>query len=205
MAELVAEMPQGGNENRKHENSPLLYSDTVGYNTHGFTFSQQSEGELLDKSYGDGSSNEICAVELDQGKIDELANDYHAETCISYSNEIRNESHKETVKNDDTLLRNEDESRCKSSQKRKTRRKMSKEIIIDLSKDIYDTSHSAITINVISMDLVSKTKLITVSKYIYRFFVKCNKKKLYKKILQMFSRSHKSQFFQEMPAIFNAE
>lgn len=179
MAELVAEMPQGGNENRKHENSPLLYPDAVGYNAHGFIFSQQCEGELLDKSYGDGSSNEICAVELDQGKIDELANDYRAETYTSYSNETRNESHKETVKNDDTLLRNDDESRCKSSHERKTRRKIPKEIIIVFSKDIYDTSHSGITINVISMDQVSKTKLVTVSKY--GFFIKCNKKRVIQK------------------------
>lgn len=183
MAELVAEMPQGGNENRKHENSPLLYPNAAGYNAHGFIFSQQSQVELLDKSYGDGSSNEICAVELDQGKIDELANDYRAETCVSYSNEVRNESHKETVKNDGTLFKNEDKSRCKSSRKRKTCRKMPKGIIIDLSKDIYDNSHSGITINIISMDnLISKPRLInTVSKY--EFFVKCNKKTLYKKIL----------------------
>lgn len=173
MAELVelVEVPQGGNENRRYENSPFLYPDAA------FIFSQQSEVELLDKSYGDGSSNEICAVELDQGKIDEFANDYRAETCVSYSSAVRNESCKEKVKNDGTLLRNEAESRCKSNRKRRTRRKIPKGVIIDLSKDIYDTSHSGITINFISThNLVSKTKLITISKY--EFFVKCNKKKV---------------------------
>lgn len=170
MAELVAETPEGGNENRRHEHRPLLYPDAA-YNTvRDFIFSR-SEVELLNKSYGDGSSNEICAVELDQGKIDELANDYRAETCVSYSHAIRNESHKETVKNDGTFLRNEDESRCKSNRKRKMRRKMPKGIIIDLGKDIYGTSHNGIKINVISMhNLVSEMKLITISKY--GFFVK---------------------------------
>lgn len=179
MAKLVAEMPQGGNENRRHENNPFLYPDEA------FIFSQQSEVELLDKSYGDDSSNEICAVELDQGKIDELANDYRAEMCISYNSVIRNESRKETVKNDGTLLRNEDESRCKLNCKRKTRRKMPKGVIIDLNKDIYDTSHSGITINIISMhNLVPKTKLSTVSKY--GFFVKCNKKSFIKEFVDSF-------------------
>lgn len=182
MAELVAETPQGGNENRRHENRPLLYPDAA-YNTvRDFIFSR-SEVELLNKSYGDGSSNEICAVELDQGKIDELANDYRAETCVSYSHAIRNESHKETVKNDGTFLRNEDESRCKSNRKRKMRRKMPKEIIIDLGKDIYGTSHNGIKINVISMhNLVSEMKLITISKY--GFFVK--QKESYLKIFNFF-------------------
>lgn len=182
MAELVeiVEMPQGGNENRGYESSPFLYPDAA------FIFSQQSEVELLDKSYGVGSSNEICTIELDEGKIDEFANDYRAETCVSYSNAIGNEFCKETVKNDSTLLRNEDESRCKSNRKRKTRRKMPKGVIIDLSKDIYDTSHNGLTINFISTHkLVTKTKLITVSKYEF-FYQMQQKESCIKKFLDSF-------------------
>lgn len=187
MTELMAEAPQGRNENRRHENSSLSYPDVLHNDVRDFIFSR-SEVELLNKSYGDGSSNEICAVKLDQGKIDELANDYRAETCVSYSHAIRNESHKKTVKNDGTFLRNEDESRCKSNRKRKMRREMPKGIIIDLSKDIYGTFHNGIKINVISMhNLVSEMKLITISKYGFFYQTKI---KLYKNFYNFLNNLH---------------
>lgn len=168
MAELSADLLRS-NENREYENSPLLYSD-VTYNIRDFI--SQEDNESLDKSYGDGSPNEICAFKLDQGKIDELANDYRAETCVSSSREsaIQKESCEKTVKNDDTLSRNEDESRCKSNRKRKTRRKMPKGVIIDLSNDVYGTFRSDIKISVISMhNLVPEMKFVTVPKYEFKY------------------------------------
>ncbi|XP_011692985.1 PREDICTED: uncharacterized protein LOC105453028 [Wasmannia auropunctata] len=163
--ELPADLPRGGNKSRRYENSPLLNSDAT-YNVRDFI--TQEDNESLDKSYGDGSPNEICAFKLDQGKIDELsANDYHAETCVSSSREsaIQKESRKETVKNDGALSRNEDESRCKSNRKRKTRRKMPDGVVIDLSNDIYGMSRGGIKISVISMyNLVPEMKFIAVPK-----------------------------------------
>lgn len=167
MIELPADLLRS-NENREYENSPLLYSDAT-YNVRDFI--SQEDNESLDKSYGDGSPNEICAFKLDQGKIDELANDYRAETCVSSSREstIQKESCEETVKSDGTPSRNEDESRCKSNRKRKTR-KMPEGVIIDLSNDVYGTSRSGINISVISMhNLVSEMKFVAVPKYEFSF------------------------------------
>lgn len=170
MAELPVDLPQGRNKNRRYVNSPFLFSDAT-YNVRDFI--SQENNESLDKSYGDGSPNEICAFKLDHGKIDELANDYRAETCVSSSREsaIQKESCKETVKSDGTPSRNEDESRCKSNRKRKTRRKMSEGVIIDLSNRVYGTSHGSIKISVISMhNLISEMKFVAVSpKYGFSF------------------------------------
>ncbi|XP_071637425.1 LOW QUALITY PROTEIN: uncharacterized protein [Temnothorax longispinosus] len=164
MAELPADLIQVGNENRKYENSPVLYSNAT-YNVRDFI--SQEDNESLDKSYEDGSPNEICAFKLDQGKIDELANDYRVETCVSSSREssIQKKSCKETVKSDGTLSRNENESRCKSNRKRKTRRKIPEGVIIDFSNDVYGTSRGGIKISVISMhNLVSEMKFVTIPK-----------------------------------------
>lgn len=172
------DLPQG---NRKYENGPLLYSDAT-YNVHDFI--SQEGNESLDKSYGDGSPNEICAFKLDQEKIDELANDYRVETCVSSSREslIQKESCKETVKSDGfslkggsgPLSRNEDESRCKSNRKRKTRRKMPEGIIIDFNNDVYGISRGGIKISVISThDLMSEMKFVAIPKYEFSF--KCSR------------------------------
>lgn len=160
------------------------------YNVHDFI--SQEGNELLDKSYGDGSPNEICAFKLDQEKIDELANDYSVETCVSSSREslIQKESCKEMVKSDGfslkrgsgTLSRNEDESRCKSNRKRKTRRKMPEGIIIDFNNDVYGISRDGIKISVISMhDLMSEVKFVTIPKY--EFSLNATDKDRYLKIL----------------------
>lgn len=55
---------------------------------------------------------------------------------------------RETVKSDGPSFRNEDESRCKSSRERKTRRDG---VIIDLANDVYGTCRSDIKISVISI------------------------------------------------------
>lgn len=175
MAELSADLPHSANESRGYENSPLLYSDAT-YNVRDFIL--QEDNESLDKSYGDGSPNEICPFKLDRGKIDELANDYRAETCVSSSREssIQKESCKETVKSDGALSRNEDESRCKSNPKRKAHRKMPDGIIIDLSNDVYGTSRGGIKISVISMhNPVSEMKFVAIPKYGFSF--KCNRQR----------------------------
>lgn len=114
---------------------------------------EEDDGESPDKSYGDGAPNEICAFKLDQGKIDEVANDYPAETCVPLGrgSTVRNKLYKETVKSDGATARNEDESRCKSSRKRKTRRPTSDGVIIDLGGDVYGASRGAIKMSVISI------------------------------------------------------
>ncbi|XP_018402595.1 PREDICTED: uncharacterized protein LOC108779635 [Cyphomyrmex costatus] len=160
MTELPVDLSQDGNESRRYKNNPLLYSDVR-------DFISREDNESLDKSYGDGSSNEICAFKLDQGKIDEFANYYRSETCVSSSREsaIQKESYKETIKNDSTLSRNEDESRCKSNRKRRTRHKMPDGVIIDLSNDVYGTSRGGIKISIISThNLMPKMKFVTVPK-----------------------------------------
>lgn len=166
MTELSADLLQARNESCRYENSPLLYSDAT-YNVRDFI--SQENNESLDKSYGDGSPNEICVFKLDQEKIDELANDYRAETCVSSSREsaIQKKSCKEAVKSDDTPSRNEDESRrCKSNRKRKTRRKMPDGVIIGLSNDVCGTSRGGIKISIISMhNLVPEMKFVAVPKY----------------------------------------
>jgi len=171
----MAELPQDDNKNRRYENNPLLYSDAT-YNVRDFI--SQKDNESLDKSYGNESPNEICSFKLDQEKIDELANDYQAETCVPFSHEnaIQKKSCKETVKNDSIPSRNEKESRCKSNRKRKTRRKMPKGVIIDLSNDIYGTFRGGIKISVISMhNLVPEMKFVAIPKYGSSF--KCNRQK----------------------------
>ncbi|KYN22963.1 hypothetical protein ALC57_04746 [Trachymyrmex cornetzi] len=165
-AELSTDLPQDGKKSRGYKNSPLLYSGAT-YNVRDFI--SQEDNKSLDKSYGDGSSNEICAFKLDQGKIDELANDY-SETCASSSREsaIQKESCKETVKNNRTLSKNEDESQCKSNRKRKTRRKMPDGVIIDLSNDVYGISRGGIKISIISAhNLVPEMKFVAVPKKQY--------------------------------------
>lgn len=128
--------------------------------------SWEYDGELRDKSYGDGSPNEICVFKLDQEKIDELANDYHsAETCVSPSGggggTIQNKRYKETVKSDGSSSRNEDEFRCKSSRERKTRRGMPDGVIIIPGDAVRGASRSGITIGVISVrDLIPETRWV---------------------------------------------
>jgi len=170
--ELPTDLPQDGNKSRKYKNNPLLYSDAT-YNVRDFI--SQEDNELLDKSYGDGSLNEICAFKLDQGKIDELANDY-SETCVSSNHEsaIQKESCKETVKNDRTFSKNEDESQCKLNRKRKTHRKIPDGVIIDLSNNVYGTSRGGIKISIIpTHNLVPKMKFVAVPRY--KFFSTTNR------------------------------
>ncbi|XP_011057476.1 PREDICTED: uncharacterized protein LOC105147862, partial [Acromyrmex echinatior] len=165
-AELPTDLSQDGNKSCRYKNSPFLYSGAT-YNV--CDFISQEDNKPLDKSYGDGSLNEICAFKLDQGKIDELANDY-SETCVSSrrENTIQKESCKETVKNDRTPSKNEDESQCKSNRKRKTRDKIPDGMIIDLSNNIYDTSRGGIKINIISThNLVPEMKFVAVPKKQY--------------------------------------
>lgn len=169
-------------ENSERENNLLLYSDPA-YSVRGF-ISREDDTELPDKSYGD-SPNEICTFKLDQGKIDELANDYCSEiTCVSSNREstIQNEPYEKMVKNDGTSSRNEeDESRYKSNRGRKTRRKIPKGIIIDLSNDVYGTSRGGVKISVISIhNLVPEAKFF--AKYRF-FFPKATKKNKYIKTL----------------------
>lgn len=156
-------------ENRSHVNDSLLPTRDAARNVHDF-ISQNDKSQLLDKSYGDGSSpNEICAFKLDQGKIDELANDYRAKTrCVSFSCEsaIQNVPYEETVKNDGASPRNEDKSRCKSTRKRKICSKIPDGVIIDLTNDACGVSRSGVRINVVSVhNLTSKKKFVAISKY----------------------------------------
>ncbi|XP_036139034.1 uncharacterized protein LOC105833131 [Monomorium pharaonis] len=164
----MVDVLRAGNESREYENCPLLYSDAI-YNVRDFI--SREDNESLAKSYGDGSPNEICVFKLDQGKIDELANDYHAETCVpSFSHEsaIQKESCEEAVKSDGAPSRNEDESRCKSNRKRKTRRKMPDGVIIDLSGDVCSTLRGGMKISIISMhNPIPEMKFVTLPKKQY--------------------------------------
>ncbi|XP_039302194.1 uncharacterized protein LOC105200742 isoform X2 [Solenopsis invicta] len=165
---LPADLLRAENETRVCENSPLLLYPDATYNVRDFI--SREDNESLDKSYGDGSRNEICAFKLDQGKIDELANDYRAETCVSFSREsaIQKESCEEAVKSDGTPSRNEDESRCKSNRRRKTRRRLPDGVIIDLSNDVCGTSRGGMRISVISMNnLVPDMKFVATPKKQY--------------------------------------
>lgn len=196
MAEPPADLPQSGNESRRCEKSSLLYSDAM-YNVRDFI--SQEDNESLDKSYGDGSSNEICPFKLDQGEIDEHANDYRAETCVSSSREssIQKESCKETVKSDGTLSRNEDESRCKSNRKRKTHRRMPEGIIVDFSNDVYAISRGGIKISVISRhNLVSEVKFVAAPKYgIFFFFFFFKQRWVVKDFVKSLKTLYTSNFF----------